>query len=68
MLAVNKHNLYGEVPALGYEMVEVELVPMPGDRPITTVQVRWLGPTRYTPQDLLVGQGDKKDRSALDRR
>jgi hypothetical protein len=65
VLALNKHNLSSDVPALGYELVEVELSP-PGDKPITTVQVRWLGPTRYTPRDLLVEQGGEEDRSGLD--
>ena len=59
VLAVNKHNLYGEVPALAYEMVEVH-------KPIPTVQVRWLGPTTHTARDLLVDAESDDDRSALD--
>ena len=65
VLALNKHNLSGDVPALGYELLQVDL-PAPGDKPITTVRVRWLGPTRYTPQDLLAEQAGEEDRSALD--
>src|SRR5262249_57169965 len=65
VLAVNKHNLHGPVQALGYEIVPVD-VPRQEDRPIATVQVRWLGPTTHTARDLLVDPESDDDRSALD--
>jgi hypothetical protein len=65
VLAVNKHNLSSDVPALGYELVQVDL-PASGAKPISTVQVRWLGPTTHTARDLLVDAEGDDDRSALD--
>jgi hypothetical protein len=65
VLAVNKHNLAREVPALGYEFAQATM-PVSGDRLIETVKIRWLGPTTHTVRDLLADQVDDGDRSALD--
>jgi putative DNA primase/helicase len=58
-LAVNKHNLTGEQPTLGYELEGVT-------EPLSTVRVKWLGPTPYTARDLLAERTDDEERTALD--
>lgn len=60
VLALVKHNLAAESPALGYELI--------GNTAsgVTAVQVRWLGETTYSARDLLAEPEDDEGQSTLD--